>query len=337
MFQMIIKYQKLNFTLRARDRIFLPPYKGSTFRGGFGNAFKRVVCIFRNKDCRDCPIVRECSYAYIFETPAPEGSAFFNMDKYETIPHPFVIEPPEETRQLYEPGSEISFVLILIGKAIDYLPYFIMAFEYLGELGIGQGRGKYELVKVEIMREPVYDGKTRILKPPAYKMIEIPENDFPDQSWALGGEESGCRDEEELQLELKTPVRIKYRREFATKLEFHILITNLMRRLALLNFYHGENKEPEWGHKKLIEIARTVRLEKNEAKWSDWERYSHRQKVRMKLGGLVGRVVYRGQISGFMPMLRAGEIFHLGKGTSFGLGKYQIIDLKNEGERHRYG
>jgi CRISPR/Cas system endoribonuclease Cas6 (RAMP superfamily) len=45
----------------------------------------------------------------------------------------------------------------------------------------------------------------------------------------------------------------------------------------------------------------------------------------MKLGGVVGEITYEGDITAFMPYLKAGEILHIGKGTSFGLGKYQII------------
>ncbi len=319
---MIIKYLKLDFVIRAREPIRLPPYKGSAFRGGFGHAFKKVVCVFRKKDCRDCPIIRECAYAYIFETPAPETNAVFNMDKYETIPHPFIIEPPEEKHQDYETGEEISFAVVLIGKAVEYLPYFIMAFEYLGELGIGRGHAKYELARVEVEGKSIYEGKNRILRPDEYKSLEVPEQ----FSHAQEEVDDSSKPERELILDLITPVRIKYRREFVSILEFHILITNLLRRLALLNYFHGENKRAEWDHKKIIEKAMAVRLERNEAIWVDWERYSNRQKVRMKLGGLAGRIIYRGRLSEFMPLLRAGEVFHVGKGTSFGLGKYRIIE-----------
>jgi len=43
----------------------------------------------------------------------------------------------------------------------------------------------------------------------------------------------------------------------------------------------------------------------------------------MRMGGFVGEVVYEGDIRPYLPLLRAGEVFHAGKGTSFGLGKYE--------------
>src|SRR3989337_2930807 len=111
---------RLHLSLNVLDSIVLPPYKGSTFRGGFGHAFKKVVCTIRNRECNDCILKSRCIYSYVFETPPPEGSEI--LKKYEKAPHPFVIEPPFETRTHYQPGDTLSFGLILLGKAAEYLP-----------------------------------------------------------------------------------------------------------------------------------------------------------------------------------------------------------------------
>lgn len=44
----------------------------------------------------------------------------------------------------------------------------------------------------------------------------------------------------------------------------------------------------------------------------------------MKMGGFVGEVMYRGELSDFLPLLKLGEKIHVGKGTGFGLGRYEI-------------
>ena len=44
----------------------------------------------------------------------------------------------------------------------------------------------------------------------------------------------------------------------------------------------------------------------------------------MKLGGIVGKASFSGNIKEFLPLLKIGELVHIGKGTSFGLGKYEI-------------
>lgn len=310
---MNITYQHYRLTLRAEDQLLLPYYKGSTFRGAFGNAFRRIVCALRRQDCGACILKTSCIYAYVFETAPSRDTAIMGMGKYTSIPHPFVIEPPLETDRIYEAGEEISFGLVLIGKAVDYVPYFVYTFEEMGKTGIGKGRGKYLLIKAETATGPVYSREDRTIRPQPAKMATIPE----DFSFDAGNSTP-------LTVNFLTPARISYGRDLAVSPDFHILVRSLLRRLNLLHYFHGEQREAGWNHKEIIAAAETVIMEKKSTRWWDWERYSARQQTRMKMGGLVGEASYQGNIEPFMPFLRAGEIFHIGKGTSFGLGKYLI-------------
>ena len=158
----MIPAQRYIFHLTSTTPPYLPEYKGSTLRGGFGHAFKKVVCTFRGKPCDTCLIKHRCAYSYIFETPPPEHSA--KMTKYLRAPHPYVIEPPLETKTRYASGDNLDFGLVLIGKANEYLPYFVYAFEELGVMGIGKGQGKFCLERVDCGADCVYDGESKTLK-----------------------------------------------------------------------------------------------------------------------------------------------------------------------------
>ncbi len=324
---MRIPYQKYTFTIEALEELQLPYYKGSTFRGGLGNILKKIVCVLKKFECTECMFRSKCIYAYFFETPSFEGAKIMNMHKYEKVPHPFVIEPPlseinskESKIQIIPPGSKIEFTLILIGKAIDYLPYFIYSFEELGKKGIGRKKGKYKLIEVSIKNKNldpekiiIYHESEKKLKHISINEIEIPDDFIPIDNVS------------KITLHLITPLRIKYKRCLVTNPEFHILVRNLIRRLSLLYYFHCNNKKPIWDYKAIIKYAEHVKIETSEIKWFDWERYSFRQNTRMKLGGLIGKITYKGNIKSFLPILQAGEILHVGKNTSFGLGKYQLI------------
>jgi hypothetical protein len=105
--------------------------------------------------------------------------------------------------------------------------------------------------------------------------------------------------------------------------EFHILIRTLLRRLSNLAYFHC-GTELDLNFRGLITAAEQIETVHSDLRWYDWERYSARQDTRMKLGGFVGKVTYRGDLQPFLPLLRLGEFVHIGKGTSFGLGKYMI-------------
>jgi len=308
-----VEWAKFRIGLRAEEELHLPGYKGSTFRGAFGNAFRRVVCALRRDTCEECLVRAQCVYAYVFDTPVPQDSE--RMRKYPYAPHPFVIEPPEETDRTYPPGEPLTFGLVLVGKAIDYLPYFVYTFDRMGETGIGKGRGEFRLEEVYAVDaderpQRVYDAESQTLS-----------GDHPRlSSSALVSTEPS---DGVVQLRFRTPTRIKYRGRLTLELTFEILVRNLLRRISSLAYFHcGE--ELDLDYRDLIERAKTVDLAHRSLVWYDWERYSARQDTRMKLGGFTGRIAFRGDLDGFGPLLRTGEHLHVGKGTSFGLGRYRI-------------
>jgi hypothetical protein len=113
---------RYRFVVRAQTALRLNAFAGSTLRGGFGHVFKRTVCIWPPGDCPRCLLRQTCSYPYVFETPPPPGST--KLRGLDQIPRPFVLEPPEGERQ-YQPGEHFEFRLVLVGRSLDYLPYFV--------------------------------------------------------------------------------------------------------------------------------------------------------------------------------------------------------------------
>lgn len=304
-------YLKLYFQTISKELIILPSYKGSTLRGGFGNAFKRIVCAIKNKDCTDCLLKEKCVYSYIFETLPPADTKI--MRKYTNAPHPFIIEPPPERKCDYTPEDEITFGLTIIGNAIEYLPYFIYTFEELGKIGIGKGRGKYDLRKVKSVNKIIYDSADKTIKT------------FKTDQLSLNYTALNTKGHQSLTLDFLTPTRINYDRHLTFELEFHILIRNLLRRLSLIYYFHCKGDPSDWDFNGIIEQAKNIKVKNRDLKWYDWERYSARQDTKMKMGGFTGSITFEGNIEPFLPLIKAGEVLHVGKGTSFGLGRYSVV------------
>lgn len=312
---------KYEVTIEAGEQgLSLPAYKGSTLRGGFGNAFKRISCSLRDTECRSCLLRSNCPYAYIFETAPPPGSEA--LRNYENVPRPFILEPPLESRTHYGTGEKLRFNLILIGRAISYLPYFIVAFREMGEMGIGRMRKKYRLADIWAVNpinnesEIVYHAGDQLVRN-VNLAVHSDIGNIPDVS-------NDIPTIRQVNLEFQTMTRIKFEEKFVQQVEFHMLIRNLLRRLSSLTYFH-HGWELELDFTGLIERAAKVRLVKDDTRWVDWERYSSRQENKMNLGGVVGRVEYEGDLGEFMPLLRLGELVHVGKGAVFGMGRYRIF------------
>jgi len=308
-------YFRVDLTVGDKGLV-LPPYKGSTLRGGFGMAFRRIACACRQKECKNCMLQANCPYAYIFESAPPADAQA--LSKYESIPRPFVLEPPLDNKTLYQKGESLSFGLIIFGRAITFLPYFILAFKEMGEMGIGKGRKPYRLERLAAANP--FNGREEEV----YSHISgrIYNRDLSvsgkDLFLLIGKAAPG-----QVNIDFQTMARIKFGDIFVRHIEFHMLMRSLLRRLsALLYFHHGLEWKAEFVS--LIKKAEQVTRVSDRTRWVDWERYSRRQDARMNMGGVVGQVSYQGELAEFYPILKLGELVHVGKACTFGMGKYRM-------------
>jgi len=88
---------------------------------------------------------------------------------------------------------------------------------------------------------------------------------------------------------------------------------------TLYNFY-GDG-EPSLDYRGLVKKAREIKIVDEDLSWFDWRRYSFRQDKAMLMGGMVGSVTYEGDMGEYMPLVEFCAEVHIGKQTSFGLGK----------------
>lgn len=313
----------------------LPAYKGSTLRGGFASTFQRLVCGTGKRQCRDCPLKQGCPYALVFESEPPPGSEA--LRNYESIPRPFLLEPPLETRTEYPPGELLVFHLVLLGRALNLLPYFIVTLDELGRCGIGRERRPFHVDLIEAFhplngeKVAIFSGADRVVRP---QDLSLTARELWDKEWgsegpaASGGSSTlPAPDEQEVRLDFLTPTRLTFEGKPVTVPEFHIIVRHLLRRLSsLCYFHHGFDYRADFPA--IIARAQEVRLVAHGTRWEEWERYSSRQTRRVPCGGLVGWAVYRGNWREFAPLLRLGELLHVGKGTVFGQGQYRLVPAR---------
>ena len=119
---------------------------------------------------------------------------------------------------------------------------------------------------------------------------------------------------------------MKIRNGLAGIVTFRELVFAMLRRVLELTWFHVPGAEVDWHFRSLLDQAGTLRCTSH-LTWHDQERYSNRQQTKMLLGGLLGRLDLEGDLPPFVPLLRAAEILHVGKGATFGLGRIAVEGL----------
>ena len=194
-----------------------------------------------------------------------------------------------------------DFSLYLFEEATEKLPYIISAIhKMLTEQGLGVKREKFEIEKIVCNDKDIYqDGKFDLkdIQTESFKVREL--------SNRVG-------------VEFTTPMRMKYQGKLLNqKPPLESLLYSISNRLNEI--------------KNLPKIKLTYNphyKEKNASvKFVDQTRRSNRQKTKLQIGGMIGRIEYKEIDDKSLILLQLGEILGVGKQTVFGMGRIEVKDL----------
>jgi hypothetical protein len=224
-------------------------------------------------------------------------------------------------------NDELTFELLLMGRAVDSLPYIVYAVSEMARRGLGANRASFNLVSVAAIgesgsKETIYSGESQRISNPDFatrRLNDLIRTRLDELALARMGKT------EAIKIRFLTPTRIRVEGDLQTEVSFQLLMRNLLRRVSMLAAVHGCGPL-ELDYRELLKQAAEVETRASRLRWFDWERYSNRQQTKMNLGGFTGEVEYGGEaIREYMPLIAAGELLHIGAGTSFGLGRYEVV------------
>jgi len=262
-------------------------YPGSAWRGAFGHSLKRLICVFRQGDCSNCPLSQSCTYVTIFE-------AHLTASSPRGTPSPYTLHPVcnEDTTCIN---------ITLIGeKAFANFPFVLHALRTAAERGVAHARYRFERVEQ-------FDGQHWKVSASRPEPLHVIPN-FPASRLAI---------------KTITPVRFKHKGAFVTpdSITFELWVRALRRRIASLTVSWGD----EGVISCLDEHTDVGGWETGAFRWQETDRYSGRQKRTMKMGGVHGVfTISSHQGKQLWPMLWLGQWTHIGKLTTMGLGRYEM-------------
>ncbi|NJN19109.1 MAG: CRISPR system precrRNA processing endoribonuclease RAMP protein Cas6 [Oscillochloris sp.] len=314
-----LAFLRIRLTYRLLDDAILPEYKGGMLRGGFGYAFQRATC---PQPCwgqaEQCGEAMICPYRWVFETPHPAGEERFH--DLRDVPRPFVIDLPNDRRTRIEAGESLEFGLTLIGRGIEYLPFFLFGFVRFGEMGLGIKRAQAVLEQAATLNgwsatgTPLYRDGVMLADSNALPLID--RATVKERAAALP---------DDLRLTIRSPLRIKHQGAFLQQIDPAAIVRAICWRLSVMSIFHGSGP---WDHnyRDVVSAAEAVHVERAEIRWEDWDRTSDHDgtRRRMTMGGIVGHGMLRGVPPAARQILVIGELMHAGKACVFGHGAYRI-------------
>jgi len=302
----VVPLLSVKFHFSAPEGAARAPFPGAAWRGAFGYALKRTVCVMRPRICVGCPFEMSCAYPYVFET-APGRQAKVMRDA-NAAPRPFVLRLPRAVNREGD-GGGFELGMTLMGRAIDYLPFIIHAVMDAGQGGIGRARTLHELERVtDAAGAEIWTAGSNMTP----QVAAIPDMRLGDQT--------------RIAVDLVSPLRLV--RNGApirpAELDGPTLAFAAVRRVALLRDGFDESAPPV-DLNQLRAIANQVSVLEQELEWSDHRRFSTRQNQGIVMGGMTGRLVLDlASAPGLSPFLETCEHVHIGKGVTLGLGEIAL-------------
>ena len=299
-----IPYQSFTFSIRLQRRVRFDVYPTFVFRSILGKELRRMSCPFSGKKkCDVCGLKNQCVYSQLFESPIEKDTGF--LEGRNRGIHPFTLY---SSTGLNVKTNQLSLVFTLVGKNVLNFPYVYKALINGGKAGVLKDRVPFSIEDVTVDGLSVIDADGS-LKDNSSKCWSFQNRKSPSVS--------GCC------IELCSPVRLKAGGRFVSAIVYSQLLASIQRRVNVIGplYVPGWHGEVQWDVPE--------RQVKNRVHWLDLPHFSARQRKLILMGGLVGTAEIGEEITTReFSLLKAGEIFHVGKNPGFGLGKIMVRQYK---------
>ena len=238
-------------------------------------------------------------YSQIFEPgrnlgPAPSGLANW--------PRPFVLRAAQLDGMNAAEGEAFSFDLHLFDLREPLLPYFQEAFAAWAASGIGPGRRRARLDRVEPLG-----------------LDDQPNHGAPCML-TLDMERASAN---RITVTFVTPTELKADGQVIDRPEFGVLFARLRDRICTLRALCGPGPL-ELDFRGMGARAGAIQLVRCDLAWQHASRTSRRTGQTHPLGGFTGEAGYQGVLAEFLPWLRAGRWTGVGRQTVWGKGEIHV-------------
>jgi CRISPR-associated endoribonuclease Cas6 len=254
-----------------------------------------------------------------------------------------VFRAPQTPQTRFEQGQIFEFDLVLIGRAHEFLPYFVLSFRELAADGLGLNRARCTLQRVEQTgvssngagklrpdvaaseaAHPIYSAEDQVFR--ATQTVSSSDDWIGARLRELGSS-NGAGSTHRVTIRFLTPTFLRADGEVVRRPEFHHVFKRLRDRINALSTFFGDGPL-DLDFRGLGERAEKARTVSARIDWVERYRTSSKTRQRHELSGFVGEATYEGELTEFLPWLTLGELVHVGKHTAWGNGCIEMRELQ---------
>ncbi|MFO7984058.1 MAG: CRISPR system precrRNA processing endoribonuclease RAMP protein Cas6 [Desulfuromonadales bacterium] len=299
-----IEFSCIHFELEFQETVRLPP-------GAFLQMRRELLQVARFLDSA----LEKAPYSALFDPPLPTDPV---VRKRIQRPGPgFVIRgiPPRE--HVFDVGDSFELTVHFLGGGKNALPDFVEILKMLGQNGLSQGRGLFDIATIAgedpsgrryPLCEPNEDLST--LAPPIL-----------DAQWWL--DSAAPVRPSLLDLHFVTPARLVSQGRPLFRPTFRTIFPFILRRVtSMAQAYCGlelvENPAATLG------AADRLQVNADTLRWTDWRRLEGESRSQ-DLGGVTGSIRLEGSaLEEIYWILKLGSLLQIGKGAAYGAGRYDV-------------
>jgi len=318
-----LTFTHLRFQARARTAIRLGQFQGAErLRDALAQVMLRAVCPETRRAEKPSPehaVV--CPACWLLAAQTDPGAA----RRVYSLAGP---QPPLDT---LAPNQPFQFTITLFGEGFRFLPYFVLAASAMGDVGVGPGRGRFEIVSIHAVNPltgesgAILSEGEKVVRP---RSLPIVWKDAEAAARAFPGEA-------DVRVRFLSPTRLIDSESLVKAPDFGILFRRLLERVdELAKQHNGGERRPAEEVSELYALADQARLIEQSTQWIELWGPSGRTGRSTPMGGFIGLAVYRSKHwDRLLPWLLLGQGTQVGKMTAKGNGVFQVERVDVRGER----
>lgn len=224
-----------------------------------------------------------------------------------------ILSPDAVIQGTFARGHQFKLPTLFVGDGVIAIAAFTTLLQLLGQRGIYKGRGRFQVAAGET---EIHGGDPNTQ--PSLAGYLTP-NIVP-VSWLLVQHGLSL---DKAKLEVITPMRLISKGKPLFRFDFKEFFSALRRRINHLAIAHGEAAIDSDDF--LNEHPAAIVCSDENLRWSDWRRLEHGRKGQ-GIGGLTGSLTISGDaLAELWWLLELGSLLHVGKGASYGFGRFRLL------------